>query len=124
MVSLVVVFVILFSHWFGDFYCQTSKMAANKSKSLAWLTAHCLTYIAVIGATLFLPYITYKPLEFLLFLLINFALHMSIDAVTSRITAYLYQRNRIHDFFVVIGFDQFLHYACLFTTYVLLLDRR
>lgn len=42
--------------------------------------------------------------------------HFGIDAVTSRITSYYWQEQRAHAFFVVVGFDQFLHLALLVWT--------
>lgn len=40
--------------------------------------------------------------------------HLVIDGVTSRITAWLWKEKRVHDFFVMIGADQILHYVTIF----------
>jgi hypothetical protein len=50
-------------------------------------------------------------------LLLNGALHFITDACTSRLTGYFYKKGDYHNFFVVIGFEQFIHYTCLFVTW-------
>jgi hypothetical protein len=35
---------LIWIHWFADFFCQTDKMAINKSKSIYWLTIHVFVY--------------------------------------------------------------------------------
>jgi hypothetical protein len=52
------------------------------------------------------------------FIPLNALAHFLTDWVTSRATSALYKEERYHDFFVVIGFDQLLHYVTLFGTFV------
>ena len=104
-------------HWIGDFVLQTDWQAKNKSKSNWALFKHvssyslCLTFFA-------LYFIMYKDENFLWkeWVLINGILHFATDYVTSRINSYLWSKGRVHDFFVCVGFDQLIHYACLFGT--------
>lgn len=103
------VIAALFAHFLGDFILQTDWMAKNKSKNYRAFTAHLLSYT--------IPF--WIPFGWK-FTLVNVALHGAIDWVTSRVTSSLYAKGRIHDFFVVIGFDQFLHATCLILTLRLL----
>jgi hypothetical protein len=48
---------------------------------------------------------------------------MVTDFVTSRISSRLYAKGDIHNFFVVVGFDQFLHYSALIVSYSVMLAR-
>lgn len=100
--------LILLAHFFGDFIAQSSWMATNKSSSNKALLFHVIVY------TFFLALI--NPV----WALVNGGLHLIIDYVTSRITKRLWETGNTHDFFVVIGFDQFLHAACLLATYAYL----
>lgn len=106
------IIVILFAHWVADFVAQTDQMAKNKSTSMRWLTSHVIAYGAFL--TLFIIFGLGKlPI---LWIALNMALHGCVDFVTSRITSRLHKAGEIHWFFVVIGFDQFLHTAMLLTT--------
>ena len=103
-----VIIGIIWLHWLADFVFQTDSMALNKSKSYYWLTIHCATY-----AALFIGFGWQ-------FALITFALHWLTDAITSRGTAWLWQKNERHWFFTLIGFDQAIHLTTLILTYKLL----
>lgn len=111
------IIVIFWLHFLADFIMQTDKMALNKSTSFKWLSIHALVY-----SVPFLLYFsfTYDPLFGLTFALINGILHWIVDAVTSRVTAYLWKKEQRHWFFVVIGLDQAIHMTCLVVTLKLL----
>lgn len=99
---------ILFAHFVADFICQSDWMAQNKSKEFYPLAVHIAVYSAVIST------MTLNPL----FGIINGAIHFGVDYVTSRISSGLYRNGKkIHWFFVVIGFDQFIHTATLIYTW-------
>ena len=102
------VLVILFLHFLGDFILQSDWMAKNKSRSFKALFFHICWY-SLPFAVVSLPYA-----------LINAVLHGIVDAITSRLTSYYYKKGDNHNFFVVIGLDQFIHYACLLITAELL----
>jgi hypothetical protein len=115
---------LLFAHWVADFVLQSDKMALNKSKSNRALSLHVAVYtFAMMGAAiplgiiLGLPYWT--PM-LSVWLLINAAAHFVTDYITSRITSRLYENHR-HYFYVMIGFDQLIHYFTLGLTMVWLL---
>jgi len=107
--ALLVILSLLFLHWLGDFVLQSHKMATNKSTSNKWLGLHCLTYMV--------PFI----LIGFKYALVNGMIHFCVDYVTSRKTAKLYAKGDIHNFFVVVGLDQMLHYFTLITTYALMI---
>lgn len=54
------------------------------------------------------------------FAVVNAALHFFIDAITSRLTARLWAKGQVHNFFVLVGLDQLLHATCLILTLPLL----
>lgn len=138
MVSILMVVQILFAHWVSDFVLQTHWMATNKSKNWLALGSHVLTYTVAIAflmltmsTVLSTAAIAYDlpnsvifemtPYAFALWVAVNGVLHFATDAVTSRITYKLWGRSKMHEFFVVVGFDQMIHYLCLFGTMILLI---
>lgn len=110
---------IMFAHWVADFVCQTDKMALNKSKSNKWLSIHIGVYtLALTG--LLLPAIAAEP-RVILYPVANGLSHWLVDYVTSRLTTWAWTvKEDRHLFFVIIGFDQFLHVAILLLTLPLL----
>ena len=98
--------VLLLVHWLADFALQTEKQANNKNHSLIALGGHVLTYGISMGIAMLCLY-PCRKMAISAGLLA--ASHFLIDFVTSKITHRLYEEKRYHDFFVVIGFDQFLH---------------
>jgi len=103
---------IIAIHWIGDFVLQSDWQAKNKSKNNLALLLHVTIYtvcLAVFGSVFFTndSWIVY-------WILGNGAAHFAVDYVTSRINTYLWNKGRIHEFFVSVGFDQLIHYACLF----------
>jgi hypothetical protein len=112
---------ILFIHWVGDYLLQTNEIAAKKSKSIVWLTFHVLLYAVALLVGILLMSIRTGMVPFnsiALFVGINGALHWITDLVTSRIVQRVVGNTRV--FYLVIGFDQFLHAAALLSTLQLL----
>ena len=122
MISIYVILTLLFTHWFADFYCQSNWMAQNKSKANYPLLVH----VGVYGLILFVPSLWLFPFidQVFTFVLINVFLHFSTDFFTSRITSKLWAAGRVHDFFTTVGFDQFLHGAALFCTYLYIIGQQ
>lgn len=123
MISTILVAQLLLVHFISDFLLQSDWMAQNKSKNTDILFIYCTVY----G----LPFLVFLNLHFVAFLIL---VHYIVDFITSRITApmfkkwYDYQVIKIkgkltaeqesdapslHYFFVVIGFDQWLHFVTL-----------
>lgn len=113
-------FAVLAIHWFADFVLQTDWQAKNKSKNNGALTIHVLVYTAVflIASDAF-AIISNNNLMFL-FAPITFICHWITDYFTSRLNSKLWATNKVHLFFVSIGFDQLLHYAQLLITFQIL----
>ena len=105
MLSLPTIIIILFAHWVVDFVLQPNWMAQGKSKAYLPLLSHAAAYTLVLALV--------HPL----WAIINGVLHLVVDYFTSRISAKLYAKGDIHNFFVVIGLDQFIHAITLLTTY-------
>lgn len=117
------IYVLIFTHWIADFVCQTDNMAKNKSKSNKWLGKHVLTYMGVLSIFAIYAGFNIPGKYWMSFVLINGAAHFVIDYFTSRASSKLWVKGQVHNFFVVIGFDQALHMATLYGTYQWLLAR-
>lgn len=108
---LIVYLYLLLVHWFADFVLQTSWQATNKSKRLDALSAHVLVYTATLA--LYSSFLFSTCANWFVFWFLNGILHFCTDYVTSRISSKLYAEQDYHNFFVVIGFDQFIHQLTL-----------
>lgn len=115
--------IVLWCHWVADFVWQPHWMGMRKSKEWWVLTQHAarisagmmLCAASILGFKHGFALWDHLP-NIVLFGVVNGAAHFAIDAVTSRITSKLWSKQKVHDFFVVIGFDQFLHGAFAFVT--------
>ena len=120
-ISTFLILFIMLGHWIGDFVLQPRWMGENKSKHLSILLTHAATY----GCFLFVwtLLVTWTMGRFdrvytLVMTASNFAfmsmvLHGIVDAITSRITHWMWDKKRVWGFFTIIGLDQFIHFACL-----------
>lgn len=126
-ITLWAIIVVLFGHWMFDFLLQPHWMGMRKSKEWSVLFEHacritsgCIVVGGIIlGANKGWHTSVWPAYAFAG---INGVAHFAIDAVTSRITSKAFAAGKIHKFFTVIGFDQFLHYTCAFGTVVWLLN--
>lgn len=121
------ILIVLFTHWFADFFCQTDWQAKNKSTNNIALLKHVSSYSIVWLIVSFFIFYGYYKYEIVVPLILAFAFtgitflcHFITDYFTSRLNTYLYKKDDIHNFFVSIGFDQWLHYFQLFFTFYLL----
>lgn len=115
---ILLLLTLFFTHWVGDFLLQSDTMALNKSKSLYWLFVHVFIY----SGCFFISTLFFFKIEIVIyFFLITFVSHFITDFITSRITSHLYVKGDRHNFFVVIGLDQFLHTTQLLLTFYYLL---
>ena len=113
-----IIMTVIAIHWVADFVLQTDWQAKNKSKNNFALLFHVTTYticIFVCGIFFLANQLTLENIKIWeLWALANGIVHFAVDYVTSRINTYLWNKGRVHDFFVMVGFDQVIHYACLF----------
>ena len=121
MINIYIVLGILFIHWVADFLFQTDKMATGKSKNWTDLLNHTATYSLIWFIPIFIMIYFFHHSPYLwIFPYITFICHTITDYFTSRLNSKLWKEQKVHWFFVSVGFDQFLHYTqLLFTYYVL-----
>jgi hypothetical protein len=117
-----VIYFLIFTHWIADFICQTDNMAKGKSTSNKWLGKHILAYSFVLSVFAFVAGYEKPGKYWMAFVLINGAAHFCVDYITSRQSSKMWKSGRVHDFFVVVGFDQAIHVATLIYTYDLFLN--
>lgn len=117
------IYGLIFSHWIADFVLQSDWMAKNKSKDSFALFVHvwvysCALMMFAITTNLVKRYYGLPTtLHVVTFVAINGVAHFLIDYITSRMTSKLWAKGQVHNFFVVIGFDQALHLATLIYTF-------
>lgn len=117
-----------FAHWLGDFILQSDAIAKGKSKSVSVLLQHVFIYFGVLGIYIGFASMAFAALRgtgfclgtMLSWLWINVACHLVTDYFTSKASSRLYTAGRNHDFFCMIGFDQFLHMVVLTSTTIYL----
>lgn len=125
MIPIFILLFYLLLHWYADFVVQTDKQAKSKSSNNWQLLTHTSSYSLIITICTYILYWTnsfgaqywYIPL---IFGIIQFVTHTIIDYITSRINKKLWINEEVHTFFIMIGFDQFIHYGILFVSLSLL----
>lgn len=104
---------IILIHFLADFGLQTHDQAQKKSTDEVQLFYHVGVY-SLIWFIFLLPF--YHPILVLFFSFITLILHYTTDYITSRIAKSYFQKEDYHNAYVVIGFDQVLHYIQLYYT--------
>lgn len=119
MISIYTVLTFMFIHWVFDFFLQTDEMARGKSSSNKHLCDHIGSYCAGlwIMALLNTSYFNFNFAMIAVWIILNSFFHFFTDYVTSRASSLLFKAENYHDAFVVIGIDQFIHYATLFMSF-------
>ena len=111
---------ILLIHFLADFGLQTHDQATGKSSSNKWLTYHVGVYSTI---WLLASYVLFGSwLLAAIFAVITFCCHFMTDWVTSRIGKPFWEKQDLHNGFVVVGFDQVLHYIQLYYTFQFVLE--
>jgi len=117
-ITIQMVVFILLIHFLGDFALQTPEQASNKSSSGYFLLMHVATYSAVWFIAMY-AMTGMLRLSFC-FTWATFVMHYLTDYITSRISKKFFEVKDYHNGFVVVGFDQVLHYLQLLFTYEIL----
>ena len=132
MLNLYEITIILIIHYIADFVFQSDKQAKNKSSSNKALLSHTWIYTLtwygfLVVWSIINNHILHNKADYfgwdgkiLLFLPITFICHTIQDYITSRMVKKRFDKKDFHNGFVIIGFDQLLHYIQLFLTYFLL----
>lgn len=108
-------------HFLADFGLQTHEQAMGKSKNWIPLLQHTAVYSFVF---LIATYVWYSNwMMCFLFAVTTFVFHTVTDYFTSRISSKFFNPNEqgnvdFHNGFVVVGFDQMLHYLQLWFTHI------
>ena len=118
MIELKVVFFLIIVHFLADFCLQTHEQAINKSSSNKYLFYHVGTYSLAWFFAMW-GFCGIWQMAFM-FATMTFSLHFATDYVTSRISKKFFEAKDFHNGFVVVGFDQVLHYFQLLVTFVFL----
>ena len=118
MISFSTLIFILLIHFLADFGLQTHDLATKKSTDIIWLTYHVAVYSL---RWLFASFVYFGDIWLsLVFTIVTFILHWITDFLTSRIGKPFWDKQDFHNGFVVVGFDQVLHYIQLVVTLLML----
>ena len=106
---------ILLIHFLADFALQTSDQAKLKSTSCFWLSMHVGVYSIIWLIASWFYFGDIFPAIW--FSIVTFIAHWFTDFVTSRVGKPFWDKGDYHNGFVVVGFDQILHYIQLYYTF-------
>ncbi len=109
---------MLLIHFLADFSLQTYDQAIQKSNDWTMLFYHVGVYSLIWLMASWFWFGNFFPA--IMFAAITFAAHFITDAVTSRVSKLFFDKGDFHNGFVVVGFDQILHYIQLWLTYNLI----
>lgn len=110
------IIIIIMLHAFADFFVQGRKLRKLKIFKIPYLFEHVGIYtcIFMVLSPLFLGL---KPLQGLIFSLINGVLHLAIDFVTDKLKDNYHYKNE-YKYLLIIGIDHGLHIIILIFTYI------
>jgi len=104
-------------HFLADFGLQTNDQAINKSTSSDWLFKH----VGVYSLIWLIATIPIFGVWSILFAWVTFITHFITDYCTSRTGKPFLDKKDLHNGFVVVGFDQMIHFITLYYTFKLFL---
>ena len=118
MIDKIFLFILLI-HFLADFGLQTHEQATNKGNSNKWLVYHVGVYSLI---WFIASFIMFDDLfKAFVFTVITFVFHFLTDYTTARVGKPFWENKDLHNGFVVVGFDQVLHYIQLYYTFKFLL---
>lgn len=104
---------IILIHFLADFGLQTHEQATLKSTNIKQLLYH----VGIYSLVWFIAVLPFGLGVALQFVVITFWCHFTTDWLTSRIGKPFWEKKDLHNGFVIIGFDQMLHYIQLYYTF-------
>jgi hypothetical protein len=113
-ISIYALIYLFFAHFLADYGLQFSFIAKNKASNFWALLLHVLLYIGLMALALY-P-LSHSLGWFYYFCGFNFILHLLVDFHTSKLIELFMNINRGRACWLMLGFDQFLHAACLFSS--------
>lgn len=118
MITFDLVLFILIIHFLADFGLQTHEQAINKYKGGLELIYHVTVYSTI---WFFASYFILNSWIYsFCFATITMLSHALTDFITSNISKEFFDKKDFHNGFVVVGFDQMLHYIQLLLTFMIL----
>jgi len=112
------IFIILI-HFLADFGLQTHQQSQLKSTDSVFLAYHIGVYSLVWLIAIMAMGGSFEVS--LIFAIVTFISHFITDYFTSRIGSPFWKKEDYHNGFVVVGFDQILHYIQLILTWNILM---
>lgn len=120
MTAIQIFIVILVIHFLADFALQTHEQANGKGEGKfffnKWLGYHVGVYTLIWGITFWILPVKEESYNFggwIAFMLAIGIPHYITDYITSRVGKPFWKAGDFHNGFVVVGFDQVVHYLCL-----------
>ena len=128
--ELTFILVLLAIHFVADFMLQPQAVAIKKSHSILALLTHVRSYTFSTGIML-LIYVWLVPslrsqltlISIFQYVVLVGLSHCLVDMFTSKVSKYFYNKNDLHNFFVIIGLDQFLHQATIILFYYITIQQ-
>ena len=124
MMVLEFVFIyILIIHFLADFGLQTHEQAVGKGQGNEFHNEMLFFHVGVYTLIWMISLLAIKPIfdftyfDVVKFGVITFYTHYTTDYITSRVGKPFWSKNDFHNGFVVVGFDQILHYLQLYYTF-------
>jgi hypothetical protein len=111
----VIIFIMLI-HFLADFGLQTHEQSQKKSISDKFLFYHVGVY-SIVWFLALCGYPDTTLIGVVNFTMVSFVSHFVTDWATSRIGKPFWEKQDFHNGFVVVGFDQLLHYIQLLITW-------
>lgn len=112
-------------HYLADYILQSDEMAKRKANELPILAYHSLIhFITFFVFNFLLMLIVFKIKNVFIYIfppLIIFITHFIIDFITSKLSKKWYTKD-VHIFYLIIGFDQFLHYSVILSTIYIIMN--
>lgn len=120
MENIQIIILILIIHFLADFGLQTHEQATKKGESNKFLFYHVAVYTLVWAVAYWILPVKHNISEWVGFSMYIGMSHYFTDYITARIGKPFWKKGDYHNGFVVVGFDQLVHYLFLIHAFILL----